>query len=73
MLKSIYEEPDDIFFFSIPKLTKYLRIGSVSRDNVANELKENGFRVGKSHTDRNSVKGNFKIGDVINAIRNVST
>jgi len=73
LLKSIYEEPDDIFFFSIPKLTKYLHIGSVSRDDVANELKENGFRVGRSHTDRNSVKGNFKIGDVINAIRKVST
>ena len=73
LLLSIYEEPDNIFFFSIPKLTKYLRIGSVSRDAVANELEKEGFNVGKSHTDRNSVKGNFKIGDVINAIRKVST
>jgi len=45
----------------------------VSRDAVANKLEKEGFDVGKSHTDRNSVKGNFKIGDVINAIRKVST
>lgn len=72
LLEKIYNEPENIFFFSIPKLTKYLHIGSVGRGKVVDKLRSKGFDVGISHTDENGVKGNFKINDIIDAIKSAS-
>ncbi|MGC8777021.1 MAG: tRNA (guanine(10)-N(2))-dimethyltransferase [Candidatus Micrarchaeia archaeon] len=72
LLEEVYEEGEEPFFFSVPKITRYLHIGSVSRDKVAEELSAKGFRVSRSHTDRNSLKGNFEIGDVVETIKRIA-
>ena len=71
VLQKIYDEPDFPFFFSLPKITKYMHIGSVGRKEVVSKLIEKGFVVGLSHTDKNSLKGNFSISDVVEAVREV--
>ncbi|MGC8662510.1 MAG: tRNA (guanine(10)-N(2))-dimethyltransferase [Candidatus Micrarchaeia archaeon] len=72
MLKKIYEEQDTPFFFSLPKITKYMHIGSISRRSVIEKLAARGFSVSASHTDKDSLKGNFSIGDVVEAIKEAS-
>ena len=71
MLELIKEESNAPFFFSLPKITKSLHIGSVSREKVVDELASMGFEVSMSHTDKNSIKGNFGIRDVVDAVKKV--
>ncbi len=68
LLSIIHNEIDFPFFFSVPKLTKYLKLGAVSVTNVANALAAEGYKVSKTHVDSSGIKTDAKIGDIIKVI-----
>jgi tRNA (guanine26-N2/guanine27-N2)-dimethyltransferase len=69
IMEIITTELDTPLFYSIPKLTKSLGIGSVSHYEVIKRLKENGFEATTTQFDPDGVKTNAKSPDVIKAVK----
>lgn len=65
MVELLKEELEVPFFYSIPKLTKFLAISSVSHRRVIEQLKKNGKEASPTQFDENGVKTNAKIRDVM--------
>jgi tRNA (guanine26-N2/guanine27-N2)-dimethyltransferase len=65
LLHSIYNEPESPFFYHMPKITKYLKKGSISNEKVINALKERGYKAGVSSFDNSGIKTNAGIKEII--------
>jgi tRNA (guanine26-N2/guanine27-N2)-dimethyltransferase len=68
LIGRISEELDSPFYYSIPKLTSYLKFTSVPLDGILEELKK-GHKASRTHFEENAIKTDAKISDVIKAIR----
>ena len=71
LLKTISEEVEAPFFYSIPKITSYLGISSVPQDKIL-ELLSKKEEVSKTHFEDTGIKTAADIGTVINAVRKAS-
>ncbi len=72
LVSKIHEELDTPFFYSVPKVTKRLGIGSVSPALVAGELKARKHAVSFTHFGQDSIKTDATLADVLKAVRKVS-
>ncbi len=71
LLELAREELDTPFFYSVPKATSYLGLGSVSPARVLATLSKR-HRATKTHFDESGIKTDAGIGAVIDAVRRVS-
>lgn len=71
-LQGISDEIDAPLYYSIPKLTKKMRIGSVSSTRVMEMLKKKGFGVSKTHLERDMIRTDADIDDITSCIKTVS-
>lgn len=71
ILLTILEELDIPFFYSIPKITRSLGIGAVSREKVVLELKKRHV-VSRTHFDIDGIKTDADIKSVIAAVKKAS-
>lgn len=60
----IGEELDVPLYYSVPKMTKKLGIGSVSPDLAMSALKERGFAASKTHMHDSCIKTDARIKDI---------
>lgn len=72
LIDKIHGELDIPFFYSIPKVTKRLGIGSVSPALVMKELKAKRHHVSVTHFRVDSLKTDASLDDVIKAVKKVS-
>lgn len=63
-LKGTSKEVDSPLYYSIPRITKKLGIGSVSENYVLDRLAEKGFASSKTHMEKNAIKTNATILDI---------
>lgn len=68
LIKDLLMELDIPLFYSIPKVTKSLGIGAVSPAVVAERLAKKGFSVSYTHFEKDSLKTDAKLKDVIRAV-----
>lgn len=68
LLSAIYNEVETPFFYSIPKITRYLGVPSVPLSNVIDNLEKN-FKTSRTCFDDSSIKTMAGITDVIQAIK----
>ncbi len=71
LIQTINEEIDTPFFYSIPMMTKHLRIGSVSTQEVIEKLNKK-FDVSATYFDSFSLKTNAGTSEVIKAVKLVA-
>ena len=67
LIAKIYAELDIPFFYSIPKITSYLKSSSVSIDRVADALKKR-HQASRTHFEDSAVKSDAGIRDVIKEV-----
>ncbi len=67
-LSKLSNELDIPFFYSIPDITKSLKHKSVSPDKILNALKDKGFEGSKTQFDRDSIKTNAGVSEIIKAL-----
>ncbi len=68
LLLTTYQELDTQFFYSVPKLTKHLGIGSVSANEVVKKLSEK-HKATRTFFDDFGIKTNAGISEVFKAIK----
>lgn len=68
LIEKISEELDTPFFYSIPKMTSYLKISSVSLDSVLAILRKK-HPASRTHFDKDAIKTTAGIGDVIKSVK----
>jgi tRNA (guanine26-N2/guanine27-N2)-dimethyltransferase len=64
LMEAIEGEIDVPLYYSVPKLTKQLAIGSVSPDLVIDELRKGGFAASKTHMHDSCIKTDAGISDM---------
>ena len=64
VITTMGEELDIPLYYSVPRLTMKLGIGSVSPDLVMETLKEKGFRTSKTHMKDSCIKTDAPVGEV---------
>jgi tRNA (guanine26-N2/guanine27-N2)-dimethyltransferase len=64
LIELIEDELDAPLYYSVPKMTKKLGIGSVSPDLVISTLKEMGFAASKTHMHDSCIKTDARIKDI---------
>ena len=69
LIESIIGEADAPMYYSIPRITKKLKIGAVSPVSTVASLRSNGFNASLTHMEKNAVKTDATIKDVISAVR----
>ncbi len=68
-IESIRNEPKDMFFYSIPALTRSMGIGSVSPKIVVERLRKKGFEASLTQFEKEAVKTSAPLPDVAGAVR----
>ncbi|MDE1845744.1 MAG: tRNA (guanine(10)-N(2))-dimethyltransferase [Candidatus Micrarchaeota archaeon] len=68
LLQRLDEELETPFFYSIPKITRLLGIGAVSREKVMQILKKK-HRVSRTHFDLDGIKSDANIREVTRAVK----
>jgi tRNA (guanine26-N2/guanine27-N2)-dimethyltransferase len=71
LLERVHGELDTPFFYSVPKATSYLGVGSVSQARVLAAL-SSGHRATRTHFDDDGIKTDAGTGAVIEAVRRAS-
>ncbi len=71
LLQTIFEESEELFFYSIPKITKSMHISSASPEKVMELLISWGFRTSRTQFDRDGIKTAAGIETVRKAITSV--
>lgn len=71
-LDRISEELDIPLYYSLSKITKKMKRGSVSMDKLMEMLAKNGFSVSRTHMAKDSIKTDADIGEIKSSIRRVS-
>ncbi len=69
LIKALRWELDTPLFYSVPKITKSLGIGSVSPALVIERLEAEGFAASYTHFGRDGIKTDATLKDVIRAVR----
>lgn len=69
ILDRIYEERDMPFFYSIPKITRYLGISAVPFGVIIERLHKAGRETSRTHFNAAAIKTNAKIGEVVDAVK----
>jgi tRNA (guanine26-N2/guanine27-N2)-dimethyltransferase len=64
LIETIEGELDVSLYYSVPRMTKQLGIGSVSPDLVMSALKEKGFAASKTHMHESCIKTDARIKDI---------
>lgn len=68
LLKTISEEVDTPFFYSIPKITSHLGISSVPQDKVLEILRKRGT-ASKTHFEDTGIKTDADINEIVKAVK----
>ena len=68
-IQAISKELDIPFFYSVPKITKSLSIGSVSHKRVMQKLEEQGYRVSQTQFWKDSIKTDADYSFVAETVR----
>lgn len=71
LIEKIRNEIDIPFFYSIPKVTSYIKSSSIPLDEVIESLRER-HRASRTHFEENAIKTDASIEEVIMAVRNLS-
>lgn len=71
-LGRLYEEFDSPLFYSVPKLTKYLKKPSISPKILGQALNKNGYHVSYTQFDSGGLKTNAGIRDMIGFIKTIT-
>lgn len=71
-LEAISKEADIPLYYSIPRITKKLKIGSVSTDLIIGMLEKRGFAASKTHLSNYAIKTDANIKIMKSCIRAVS-
>ena len=69
LIRRIFEEPDTMMLFSVPHITEKLGFSSVSQYRVMEILRANGYFAAKTQFDKDGIKTDAKIGDVLRAVK----
>ncbi|MCL5427989.1 MAG: tRNA (guanine(10)-N(2))-dimethyltransferase [Candidatus Marsarchaeota archaeon] len=69
LLARIHGELDAPFFYSIPRITRTLRMSSVPMDNLIERLRDKGFSVSRTQFDKDGIKTDAGAKTVADAIR----
>ncbi len=69
LLSRINEELDMPFFYSIPRITRTLRMSSVPMGNLIERLRDKGFSVSRTQFDKDGIKTDAGAKNVADAIR----
>ncbi len=64
LLLKISNELDELFFYSIPKITKSIGYVSVSPEEIIKKLQTYGFKTSKTQFDKDGIKTNAKITEI---------
>lgn len=73
LIEAMEGELDIPLYYSVPKMTKKLGIGSVSPDRVIEELKEGGFAVSKTHMEDSCIKTDAGIEELEHIIMRIKS
>ncbi len=68
----VSKELHDPFYYSIPRLTKKMRVGSVSTSVLMSMLHDKGYRVSKTHMAKYGIKTNANIEEIKSCILAIS-
>jgi tRNA (guanine26-N2/guanine27-N2)-dimethyltransferase len=71
LLRTINDEFDSLMFYSIPRITSSLGLGSVSHYSVIGKLKERGRKATETQFDSDGVKTDASAEEVIGAVKAV--
>ncbi len=72
MLETIMNEPDAPLYYSIPKITKKMRLPSISPSIVAESLRKKRFEAEKTHFEKDCIKTNAGIAEIKEEIAGLS-
>jgi tRNA (guanine26-N2/guanine27-N2)-dimethyltransferase len=67
-VEKVMGEADAPFFYSIPKVTSYLKTGSVPLDPVLKRLHKK-YAASRTHFEKDSIKTDAEIGEVVRAVK----
>ena len=71
-LRKVSKEIDMPLYYSVPKLTRKLGVGAVSDTKLMELLKKRGFRVSPTHLERDSIRTNAGIKEILKCVKNLS-